>query len=86
VPIISTFFGIIVRMYFQEHEPAHFHVEYQGQVASVDFTGHIIRGQIRSATARRLVAEWAAIHRVQLEQNWANMKVGRPLEKIEPLQ
>jgi hypothetical protein len=29
VPIISTFFGIVIRMYYQEHEPAHFHAEYQ---------------------------------------------------------
>ena len=30
VPIISVFFGIVVRMFYQEHEPAHFHAEYQG--------------------------------------------------------
>jgi Domain of unknown function (DUF4160) len=31
MPIISTFFGIVIRMYYQEHAPPHFHAEYQGR-------------------------------------------------------
>jgi len=63
VPIISLFFGIIVRMFYKEHEPAHFHVEYQGQLAKFDFDGKIVAGEIRSRTARRLVRQWAKLHR-----------------------
>lgn len=67
VPIISTFFGIVIRMYYQEHEPAHFHAEYQGQQATFLVTGEILVGAIRSGTARRLsgqpstVASWRQI-------------------------
>jgi hypothetical protein len=52
VPIISTFFGIVIRMYYQEHEPAHFHAEYQGQQATFLVTGEVLAGAIRSGTAR----------------------------------
>jgi uncharacterized protein DUF4160 len=55
VPIISTFFGIVIRMFYQEHEPAHFHAEYQGQQATFLVTGEILAAAIRSGTARRLI-------------------------------
>jgi uncharacterized protein DUF4160 len=34
MPIISAFFGIVIRMYYKEHEPAHFHAEHAGQQQS----------------------------------------------------
>lgn len=67
MPIISTFFGIVVRMFYQEHEPGHFHAEYQGQQATFLFSGEVLTGEIRSGTARRLIREWAAEHRGELE-------------------
>jgi len=85
MPIISTFFGIIIRMFYREHEPAHFHAEHQGQQGKFDFDGSMIVGNIRSRTALRLIREWAFLHRTELETNWQKMKAGRPLERIEPL-
>jgi hypothetical protein len=41
MPIISTFFGIIIRMYFGDHNPPHFHVEFQGEKATFDFNGQL---------------------------------------------
>ncbi|MBI3693458.1 MAG: DUF4160 domain-containing protein [Acidobacteria bacterium] len=86
MPIISVFFGIIVRMFYREHEPVHFHAEYQGQEAKFNLDGEMIVGNIRSRTARRLIRQWAALHRRELEVNWKNMKAGRHLERIEPLE
>ena len=86
MPIISTFFGIVIRMFYQEHAPPHFHAEYQGQHETFDFEGQPLVGNLKSGTARRLVREWAQAHRSQLEANWANMEAGRPLERIEPLE
>ena len=54
MPVISTFFGIIIRMFFDDHEPPHFHVEYQGQFSTFDFSGELLAGELRSARARRL--------------------------------
>jgi hypothetical protein len=86
VPIIAVFFGIVIRMFYKEHEPAHFHAEHQGQQAKCDFDGNVLVGQIQSKTALRLIREWALLHRPALESNWASMKTGRSLEKIPPLE
>jgi hypothetical protein len=73
-------------MFYKEHEPAHFHAEHQAQHAKVDFTGKILAGHIQSKTALRLIREWAILHRTELEANWANMKAGKPLDNIPPLE
>ncbi len=86
MPIISTFFGIVIRMFYQEHEPGHFHAEYQGQQGTFLFSGDILAGEIRSGTARRLIREWAIEHRGELEANWARMKAGQALVRIRPLE
>jgi Domain of unknown function (DUF4160) len=86
VPIISAFFGILIRMFYKDHAPPHFHAEHQGQLGKFDLDGRMIVGNIRSKTALRLIREWAALHRRELESNWSNMKKDRPLERIEPLE
>lgn len=85
MPIISAFFGIVIRMFYKEHEPAHFHAEHSGQDAKFDFDGTLIAGEIRSRKARQRIRDWARLHRAELEANWESMKAGRPLESIEPL-
>jgi hypothetical protein len=79
------FFGIVVRMFYKEHEPAHFHAEHQSQQAKFDFSGKLLAGSIQSKTALRLIRQWAVLHRRELEANWAKMKAGQPLDKIAPL-
>lgn len=86
VPIIAVFFGIVIRMFYKEHEPAHFHAEHQGQQAKFDFDGKMLAGSIQSKTAVRLIRQWAALHGPELVANWANMKAGKPLDKIPPLE
>ncbi len=85
MPIISTFFGIVIRMFYKEHEPAHFHAEYQGQQGKFDLHGEVIVGNIRSKTALRLIKDWTSAHHDELLANWENMKAGRPMERIAPL-
>ena len=85
MPIISTLFGIVIRMFYKDHEPPHFHAEYQGQQAKCNSDGEVIAGGIRSRTARDLIRRWALCHRRELEENWEKMKAGQPLDHIEPL-
>jgi len=85
VPVISTFFGIVIRMFYQEHGTPHFHVEYQGQQATLTFDGKVLAGTIRSRTALRLVEEWTRLHSAELEANWRRMRAGEALERIAPL-
>jgi len=86
MPIISAFFSIIIRMFYKEHEPAHFHAEHRGNQAKFSFDGVLLAGEIRSRKARERIRTWALAHRVELDANWANMKAGRALESIAPLQ
>lgn len=47
MPIISSFFGIYVRMYFADHAPPHVHVEYQGHEALIAIgEGSIVQGEL----------------------------------------
>jgi hypothetical protein len=86
VPIISAFFGIIVRMYFDDHAPPHFHAEHQGQDAMIDFDGRVIEGEIVSGTARKLIRQWAQLHKGELEANWKRAKRLQQLKNIAPLE
>lgn len=56
--VASVFFGIIVRMYYDDRNPPQIHVEYQGNKAVLDFQGNIIKGDVVSRTALKLVRDW----------------------------
>lgn len=85
MPVISIFFGIVIRMFYREHGVGHFHAEYQGQQATFTFDGKLLAGRIGSRTALRLISDWTLAHRLELEANWERMKLGQALERIEPL-
>ncbi len=86
MPIIAAFYGIVIRMSYQEHDPLHFHADHHGNQAAFSFAGDVVAGVIPSARARRLIQQWASLHRGELEANWERLKAGRPLERIEPLE
>ncbi|HEX9774562.1 MAG TPA: DUF4160 domain-containing protein [Actinomycetota bacterium] len=86
MPVISTFFGIVIRMYYRDHAPPHFHAEHQGEQATFTFDGTPLAGQLRSRTAKRLIEEWARAHAVELAADWDRARGGERLERIEPLQ
>lgn len=85
MPTISEFFGIIISMYWDEHNPPHFHARYGGQKAIFDIaTGKKMKGTF-SKRGEKLVTEWALLHKQELIQDWdlcVNKKM--PL-KIQPL-
>jgi len=72
-------------MFYNEHNPPHFHAEYQGQRGIFDFNGNLIDGKIRSKTARKIIKKWALIHKKELESNWNNINNGEELIRIAPL-
>lgn len=85
MPEISRFYGIIIRMYFIDHNPPHFHAEYQGEQAEFDIrTLEIIAGSLPNR-AVNLVLEWANKNREELMKNWERAQVPEQLKKIEPL-
>ena len=85
MPEISRFYGIIIRMYYKDHNPPHFHADYQGQQAEYDIrTLEVIVGKI-SKRANALVLEWAANHRDELLENWNKGIIPEKMDKIDPL-
>ena len=86
MPEISRFFGIIIRMFYDEHNPPHFHAEYQGAKAVFDFDGNLLRGDLGSKTARKLVREWADVHTQELVNDWERARNDEQIERIAPLE
>lgn len=87
MPVISSFYGMLIKMYFGDYLPPHFHAEYgeyNAQTSIKDFK--IIAGYL-PPRALALVVEWASIHRQELMQNWKNLsEEGKGIfDKIEPL-
>jgi len=86
MPAISRFFGIIIKMYYNDHAPPHFHAEYGGSEILVEIeTLAIIAGKM-SPRATGLVMEWTALHQQELRQVWQQARDADPLDSIEPLQ
>jgi Domain of unknown function (DUF4160) len=85
MPTISQFFGIVIRMYFDDHGPPHFHAiygEYEAQFGIETLS--ILEGSL----PRRVVAfvlEWANLHRDELRQNWERASRHERLEPVAPL-
>ncbi len=85
MPEISRFFGIIIAMFWDEHNPPHFHAYYGKENVVIEIPSlRIIDGSIPSR-ALGLVIEWAFKHQEELMHNWEAARNSRPLSKIEPL-
>jgi hypothetical protein len=84
VPEISRFYGIIVYMFYNEHNPPHFHVEYQDFEAIIEIESGIIKGKI-PRRALKLIFEWMDLHKDELLENWKKIEERKALQKIEPL-
>ena len=85
MPYVSFFFGIAIRMFHNDHNPPHFHAEYQGQIAKFDLDGNLMEGRMRSRTAKSLIKRWAKLHRDELATNWDRAQNLEEILKIDPL-
>jgi hypothetical protein len=85
MPEISRFFGIIITMYWNDHNPPHFHAQYGEYEALINLNGVVMDGKVPSRVLS-LVLEWLALHREELLENWMRCKERKPLLKIEPLE
>ena len=66
VPELCRYYGIVIKIHFNEHGPPHFHASYSGNRALIDIGNlNMLEGRL-PPRARRLVAEWASLHRVEL--------------------
>jgi len=85
MPELSRFYGIVITMYADDHNPPHFHAEYNGRKALFNINdGEFIKGNLPKKEAR-LVLAWYEIYKDELFQNWNKLKTGQGFDKINPL-
>lgn len=85
MPEVSLFYGIHVKMYYDDHNPPHFHAEYAESKALVDIqAATVIKGSLPGRPLKMVLA-WCEIHKDELMQNWELAKGNQPLNKIPPL-
>jgi hypothetical protein len=86
MPTISTFFGILIRMYLADHPPPHFHAAYQEHEAKIDIeTLRLIEGGLPRRQLNQ-VRRWAQAHRDELRANWILVEQRQRLKNIAPLE
>jgi hypothetical protein len=85
MPELCRFYGIIIRMFWADHPPPHFHAIYGSHEALVEIlTSEIIAGSLPLG-AHSLVSQWVSLHRDELLEAWELARALQPLRKIEPL-
>lgn len=85
MPIISRFFGIIIRMFFNEHAPPHFHAEYAEHRAVINIrTLELMEGKL-PRRALELVLDWAELHQDELLADWDLCQQHQQPADIDPL-
>ena len=87
MPVLSTFYGIIVRMYKESgtrHNLPHIHAEYAGDEIVVALDGTVLEGCIPKGKLKLLEA-WMEIHHDDLEANWTLLSNGEQFFRIDPL-
>lgn len=85
MPEISRFLGIVVRMYYRDHAPPHFHAEYGDYEITVEIDTGIVVGKF-PRRALSAVLDWYSLHQAELAQNWELARQEQPLTRIDPLE
>ena len=86
MPSISQFFGIVIRMFFNDHAPPHFHVQYNEFKAVVNIAHLAVTEGKLPRRAQELVLDWAELHRAELLENWDLCRAKQQPKKIPPLE
>lgn len=86
MPTLSIFFGIVIRMYYDDHPPPHFHAVYGEREAKVAIeTLEVVQGNL-PGRALELVRDCAEMHKEELRDNWNRGREHKPLSPIQPLE
>jgi hypothetical protein len=85
MPEISRFLGIVIGMFYRDHEPAHFHASYGDFEVTVHLADGLVEGRF-PRRALRHVLEWYELHKDELQENWERSRRREPLVRIDPLE
>lgn len=86
MPVISAFYGILIRMFYNDHAPPHFHAVYAEFELRVEIESLKVMSGDAPPRVRAMVLEWAALHKSELLADWDLAKQARPLDRIPPLE
>jgi hypothetical protein len=86
MPEISRFLGIVIKMFFDDHNPPHFHAEYGESSALIDILHLSLFSGSLPPRVLGLVIEWATLHRKELIEDWERARTQKELQKIAPLE
>jgi hypothetical protein len=84
VPTLSRFYGIVIFMNYNDHNPPHFHARYQDQEVTVTLEDGVIQGKM-SRRALEMIFEWSSRYQGELKRNWELARDRKPLQPIPPL-
>ena len=84
VPTLSRFYGIVIFMNYNDHNPPHFHARYQDQEVTVNIETGLVQGRMPKR-ALELIFEWFGMHQEDLLRHWGLARDRKPLEPIAPL-
>jgi len=85
MPTLSRFFGIVITMNWNDHQPPHFHARYSEHEAAIRLDTLEVEAGHLPRRVTGLVLEWAAEHRAELWQNWERVQSSQPTQPIAPL-
>ncbi len=85
MPELSRFYGIVIKMYYNDHNPPHFHAKYGHDQMVMDVNTLAVIGGRLPSRATGLVIEWAAQHQAELQEAWEQARNMAPLDRIDPL-
>lgn len=85
MPELALFYGIRVTMYYNDHQPPHFHATYADKRASIDIERVCVMSGALPNRQLRLVLAWCTLHQDELMQDWELARDDLPLNKISPL-
>lgn len=85
MPELCRFYGIVIRMYFGDHAPPHFHAFYGKHEALIDIHSLAILAGKLPPRAMGLVSEWASLHQRDLLEAWHQAENLEAPGKIAPL-
>lgn len=86
MPTISSFYGIIIQMYYGDHAPPHIHVSYSGHKAVIDFQTMTITKGTLPRRAANLVLDWVEFHHAELMEDWELCVKHQEPKPIKPLE
>ncbi len=85
MPEICRFYGIVIKIFFDEDNPPHFHAEYADFEALIEIDTLAVFAGSLPPRALGLVMEWASLHQKELHKAWQDAQTQKPIGKIEPL-